>query len=598
MIDHLWQSTLFGAAAWLLTRCLRGNRAAVRYGVWLAASIKFLVPFSALMAVGARFGWRTPPALAGSDFSLVVGQAFAPRALTAATAVPAGASTTATWGGPALEAIWALGAAAVLYAWWRQWRRIGAALRRARPVTLAEAVDLPVRSTPELMEPGIVGLLRPVLLLPDGIEQRLDAAALRAIVAHECCHARRRDNLAAALHMIVEAAFWFHPLVWWIEARLVDERERACDEAVLQSGNAAAVYAEGILGVCRLYVESPLVCAAGVTGSNLKRRIETILNNRVGAPLSAWKKLIVASAAAASIAAPIVAGAAAAVVIGQAPAMDDGSRTFETASVRANTSGAGPSNVNFGAGGRFTARNMPLRRVMQLAFRIHDFQIVGKQDILDQPFDIVAKAEGNPRVDELQAMLRALLKERFKMSLRTETRELPVYTLSLARRDGKLGADLRPSGAGCAPIRMPSTAGGPSAPPPPPPPGPPGAAAPPDPDVRSDPNRVGGPCGGMLSPGLISGRTMTLTQVASVLGRFLNRVVVDRTGLEGPFDIDLVYTPDQMPQQVGAFPPLSPPADAPSLFTAVQEQLGLKLEPGRGPVPVLVIERVEAPKEN
>ena len=74
--------------------------------------------------------------------------------------------------------------------------------------------------------------------------------------------------------------------------------------------------------------------------------------------------------------------------------------------------------------------------------------------------------------------------------------------------------------------------------------------------------------------------------------------MIDETGLTGDFDIDLVYTPDQMPQQIGAFPPLSPPADGPSIFTAVQEQLGLKLEPGKGPVPVLVIDRVEPPREN
>jgi uncharacterized protein (TIGR03435 family) len=73
---------------------------------------------------------------------------------------------------------------------------------------------------------------------------------------------------------------------------------------------------------------------------------------------------------------------------------------------------------------------------------------------------------------------------------------------------------------------------------------------------------------------------------------------MNETGLKGEFDIDLVYTPDQMPQQAGAFPPLSPPSNGPSIFTAVQEQLGLKLEPGKGPVSVLVIDRVEAPKEN
>jgi len=599
MMTHLWQSTLFAAAAGLLTMCLRNNRAAVRYGVWLAASLKFLIPFSWLIAIGSRFGWHTPNALAASDFSIAMSQVIAPQVLATAGVVP---PATASASAPSLTAVlmlvWTLGAIAVLSSWWRQWRPIRSALSHSVPLRLD--VDIPeltvaVRSSADLMEPGIVGILRPILLLPAGIADRLQPAELRTIVAHECCHVRRRDNLAAAMHMVVETCFWFHPLVWWIEARLVDERERACDEDVLRSGSAPDVYANGILNVCRFYVESPVICASGVTGANLKRRIEAIMNNRIGVRMNVWKKLLVGAAAAATLAAPIVAGAARSRTVGQAPVIDDEHLAFDTASVRASK-GDGPSNFSFGAGGRFTARNMALRPMMMLAFRIHDFQIVGKQTVLDDSFDIVAKAEGNPRADQLQSMLRALLKDRFKIAMHTETRELPVFTLAMARKDGKTGTDLRPSGADCLPIRIPSSANFPNAPPPPPPP--PGAQAPADPRVNTDPNRVGGSCGGMLTPGLVSGRKMTMTQFANLLARFLNSVVIDQTGLTGDFDIDLVYTPDQMPQRVGGFAPLSPPADGPSIFTAVQEQLGLKLEPGKGPVPVLVIDHIELPRGN
>src|SRR5580704_4826161 len=136
-----------------------------------------------------------------------------------------------------------------------------------------------VMSSPDLLEPGIIGIRRPVLLLPDGITDRLTRAELHAIIAHEWCHVRRRDNLVATLHMIIEALYWFHPMMWWIEARLIDERERACDEAVLRAGYDPHIYADGILNVCKFYVESPLVCASGVTGSDLKKRIEAIMNN-------------------------------------------------------------------------------------------------------------------------------------------------------------------------------------------------------------------------------------------------------------------------------------------------------------------------------
>ena len=100
----------------------------------------------------------------------------------------------------------------------------------------------------------------------------------------------------------------------------------------------------------------------------------------------------------------------------------------------------------------------------------------------------------------------------------------------------------------------------------------------------------------MLTPGLISARKMTMTQLANLLSRFLNCVVIERTGLTGDFDVDLVYTPDQMPTgRDGGPPPLTGPSDGPSIFTALQEQLGLKLESTRGPVEVLVIDSVQEP---
>jgi beta-lactamase regulating signal transducer with metallopeptidase domain len=135
------------------------------------------------------------------------------------------------------------------------------------------ASGVQVRSYPGLLEPGVVGFWRPVLLMPADIQTRLTSSQLKAVLVHELCHVRRRDNLTSAVHMIVEAVFWFHPLVWWIGRRLVDERERACDEEVLRLGNEPQVYAEGILNVCRIYLESPLRCMSGVTGSDLKKRI-------------------------------------------------------------------------------------------------------------------------------------------------------------------------------------------------------------------------------------------------------------------------------------------------------------------------------------
>jgi bla regulator protein blaR1 len=135
-------------------------------------------------------------------------------------------------------------------------------------------------------------LQHPVLLLPAGIAQHLTPAQLDAVLAHELCHVRRRDNLSVSIHMVVEAIFWFHPLVWWVGARLLAERELTCDEEVLSLGGEPRVYAEGILKICKLYMESPLVCISGVTGSNLNQRIEAIMSNCRASKLNFAKKTI------------------------------------------------------------------------------------------------------------------------------------------------------------------------------------------------------------------------------------------------------------------------------------------------------------------
>ena len=141
-----------------------------------------------------------------------------------------------------------------------------------------------------------------------GLEECLTLPQLEAVLAHELCHVRRRDNLTAAFHMLVEAVFWFHPLVWWVGARLVEERERACDEYVLEAFGQPLAYAAGILNVCKLYVESPLACVPGVTASNVSKRIEDIMNNRIGVGLNFSRRAALAFAAAVGLAAPIVVG--------------------------------------------------------------------------------------------------------------------------------------------------------------------------------------------------------------------------------------------------------------------------------------------------
>lgn len=302
VLDHLWQSTLFAAVAGLLTLALRRNRARVRHAVWLAASAKFLVPLSLLIALGSHIQWHKP---APPNFTVVVDAVTAPFTAPMA-AIPIPPAKPANPLPFVVLGIWACGIAGISWSWWVRWRRIAAAVRAGSPVDLA--LPIPARTSPTLVEPGIFGIFRPVLLLPAGIFERLTPPQVEAVIAHELYHVRHRDNLVAAFQMFVETVFWFHPLAWWIGKRMVEERERACDEGVLIAGSEPRVYAEAVLNVCKLYVESPLVCVSGITGANLKKRIEAIMTKRIANNLPFAKKLGLAVAATATLALPIAIG--------------------------------------------------------------------------------------------------------------------------------------------------------------------------------------------------------------------------------------------------------------------------------------------------
>ncbi len=301
IVNHLWQSTLFAVGAIALTALLRHNRPQVRFFIWLAASVKFLIPFSLLVNTG-----KLLPAPALSHSATVLSKAAetlaTPQLAYSLTPLPSQSSDAM----PLLEVVWILGFLFVAVRWFLRWRSVQRIASRAKPLNLA--LPIAAFSSATAMEPGVFGVLNPVLLLPEDILTRLAPEQWQAIVAHELCHVRRHDNLTAAIHMAVESLFWFHPLVWWIGSRLVAERERACDEEVLRQGNAPEAYAEGILNVCRFCLESPLPCVAGISGSPLRTRIESILTRAISRKLSAGRKLLLACAAIGAVVAPVAVG--------------------------------------------------------------------------------------------------------------------------------------------------------------------------------------------------------------------------------------------------------------------------------------------------
>lgn len=260
---------------------------------------------------------------------------------------------------------------------------------------------------------------------------------------------------------------------------------------------------------------------------------------------------------------------------------------FEVASVKRSTAGlAGPTRLSM-AGSQFSLPPLPVSTLVTLAYGIPPFQLVGGPGwinsdrfeinavVPDIPLPPPTPGQPNPRF----LMVRSLLKERFALVVHKETRELPVSYLVMAREDRKLGERLKPSTIDCAALAKARAAGGP--PPEPPKPG----------EVPQ--------CGSMMGMGRFAAGSIPMSTLASMLSTLLRRPVYDRTGLTGNFEIQMDYTPDQMPQiPPGAtLPPglTLPSPDGPSLLTALQEQLGLKLDNTRGPVEVLVIDSVSQP---
>jgi bla regulator protein BlaR1 len=611
--NHLWQSTVFAVAIGALTLSLRNNHARARYWLWLAASLKFLIPFSWLEAAGARLAW-VRGASAGGGLSVVIEEVSRPFAgqgiPKAAVGAAAMHSSFLHWGlPPILVGIWFCGFLAVIAVWCVRWRRIAVAIRESERSSEGREVEtlrrleaalgirprVEMRISRTMLEPGVFGIVRPKLIWPRGISECLDDGHLQAVLSHELWHVRRRDNLAAALHMIVEAVFWFHPLVWWLGARLVDERERACDEQVLELGSQRNVYAESILKVCQFCVGSPLACVSGVTGSDLKKRMVHIMSEGMVRKLDFGRKILLTAAALMAFAAPVTVGLLTATPSGAQASSDnsDASAKFESVSIKPsviNTPTYAGGNVHMvrmmvGPAG-FSARNVTLRSLIQEAYGVQANQVLGGPEWLDTAaFDIEGKT-GQPENQEFKAdqapfeksvalnhrMLQNLLADRAKLALHKETRVLPSYELVVAGPGSKLQAS--PSKSGDLVLS--------------------------DKDIVLSAN--GKPMGAhqmMMNVNenkvrAISAHEVTTDEIAQQLSRALGVHVVNQTGLKGSYDFNLHWLDGAAS---GDDETASTGTSEPSLFTAVQEQLGLRLQPQDRPTEVLIVDHVEKPGE-
>jgi len=249
--------------------------------------------------------------------------------------------------------------------------------------------------------------------------------------------------------------------------------------------------------------------------------------------------------------------------------------TFEVASIKRNVSGDPGSQIRVQPGGQIVVTNNSLYNLIRNAYGTQRFEMVpGPQLpswIDSERWDILAKppADAPQREEQMQLRLRSLLEDRFKLDARREVREMPIYALVVARSDGQLGPKMKPSGDECAAGAR-ARAAGEVAPPLPP----------------------GSFCGTRTNNGTVSMRGVPLSNFVRNLGGMTGRFVIDKTGLTGPFDLDLQWTPDQALGAGGAL------TDGTSLFAAMQEQLGLRLEAQRAQVEVLVINSAERPTED
>jgi uncharacterized protein (TIGR03435 family) len=511
--------------------------------------------------------------------------------------------------------------------------------------------------------PAAVGPLHPAIVIPARLLGELDENALDQIGLHEAAHLARRDDYALAVQRILEALFALHPVVRWIARRIDLEREIACDDFVLAAKGQSKSYAWCLTRMAELTVGASPSPAAAAATSNLAKRVDILLDKtrHTGTRVLRARLAVVIAALGAlawavgrspdllafvtppvqttpqtaprPILAPMPARAA---EIPQRPASDKPPATtappeiaatvalqtepagqavvappsFEVASVKpaaptslpdfwyGMTGGPGTSNP-----GQFTCTHISLRPLLLMGYDLRSYQLAGPPSIDGDKYDVVAKIPPGATKEQVNRMLQNLLVERFGLAVHRETRDLPIYEMVVAKGGLKLREPEKPPNGEPAPVLPERTAGGAPA------------------SIKGSLGKDGSP---ELPPGMraifltsmggsarILARMQTVDALLRSLETYIGRPVVDKTGVTGTYDFNLSFAPDPAKMVYVGLPaaPEPPsgqagPLDAvsdpvPTLLVALESQLGLKLEPKRGPVDILVVDHVNrTPTEN
>ena len=592
VVNHLWQSTLYLLGASLLAIALSKQPARIRYAVWLSATLKFLVPFSAFTSLGqwlARFRQTAEHQVDFTTVVLYVGRPFATPAQIASTA------TGVAWLPSMVCLLWLGGSAVLLAHYLHRWKIVRAASMTATHLHAGREVDalqsaaqlaaatrpIPLLLSSATLEPGIVGIRKPSLLWPVGITEHLDDAQLGTIMLHEAWHVRRRDNLTSMLQMIVEIIFWFHPLVWWLGSRLISERERACDESVLQCGIDPRVYAESILKASKFCMESPLACVAGVTGSDLKQRMVRIMTQTGKSNLGSGSKVLLSALGIVVIAAPVLTGAFTHRVVQAAVDANIavGAAPLQKATIRPSRA---TETTNRGLkfhNGDLTYANVTVKQLILYAYGLKDYQLTSTPAWANtERYDVAATWQPSSKVlaadvaapshpppppgsmvqpplapfepmvplehGQLELIIKSVLATRFGLQVNSELKDLPGFAMAVVPGGTRVPKPIAPNLASDGEQIF---------------------------TVREASND------GVQEVGTVG----PLNNFADELSGKLGAPVADRTGLAGTYDVTLQWTAgDNVPAAIGR---------------ALEQQLGLEIVPVSTRVQMLNVEAVKPP---
>jgi uncharacterized protein (TIGR03435 family) len=550
LINTLWQAVAVTVLVWLALRFMPRMNAATRHAIWWATlALVLILPVAPQLTAIVRTHPK-PAAVTAVSAPKTTARVVTIEPLI----VPIASGRTARWP-VAILAVWA----AIFL--WRAYQILRSYfyLRGIKRRSAISPVPLPAihrRATllisPDVISPMAVGFLRPAVVLPESLLAELSEPERDHVLLHESAHLARNDDWANLAMRILGGVLALHPVAVWILRRIEREREMACDDWVVARIGSARPYAASLARMVELrHARRGQMLASGIFGSGscIGDRIETLL--RRGRTFSP-------RASATGVVAGMVILGGLMLAASLAPrwiafAQDQSARAFDVATVKPVEPDDPRTSIEL-PGDRLIA-NATLKALIGFAYDVQDRDIAAGPGWVGS---IVYHVEGKSAsllqqnaLPQIRQMLQSLLADRFRLVIHRQTREEPVYQLLLARG----GAKFKPS-------------------------------------AEKLPPHLGN------ARGRISGAAADTGMLARMLSGRLGRPVVDKTGLTGKYDFALTWTP--APGEMGNGPEDGPAADpgGPSIFSALQEQLGLKLESGRGPVEVLVIDHVEKPDAN